>query len=248
MDTAYISYSKRSSTTGRELFKLLKANKTGGFNWRRCNKKEPTKSYKVMLRWGNSLSERKENSLELNDINDSISAINKLKMAKAFVGKGVKIPTISFNEDGEISTLSYIRGKEGTVRLGDSFFESDLYATEMVDKDIELRIHIFNGRTIGVYEKIPNEDSDLILKDNNSTFRRLDMSIDENKDRIKGARPLAVKAVESLGMLFGGVDIIKSTSGEWYALEVNSSPALNTPNVERYVNEIEKYLINSMAD
>ena len=53
---------------------------------------------------------------------------------------------------------------------------------------------------------------------------------------------MARAAVEALGLIHGGVDIVKDAAGNWFILEVNSSPALNEPNLERWGPAISEYL------
>jgi hypothetical protein len=101
---------------------------------------------------------------------------------------------------------------------------------------------VFNDQILGVYEKVPNNPGDKILKAENSAFKRLDTSDKEQVTTIKGVRPMAKAAVKALGLLYGGVDVIQDANNNVYVLEVNSSPSLNTLNLDRWVEAVAEYL------
>jgi len=57
---------------------------------------------------------------------------------------------------------------------------------------------------------------------------------------------ICIDAVNSLGLLFGGVDLLRDKDQNVYVSEVNSAPALNSTNINRYVDKITDY-INAMG-
>lgn len=260
----YIAFNKRSSVTAKALQSFLTEK---GEKVRMINDKRFKFIPSVLIRWGNSYLPAPDGCVEINSIESVKLASNKLLMAYTLIRAGVKFPkayagptsisTIGrhfglINENGayEVGGFNpmenglnlYYRNGAGIVRKRDYVISSDLYGTEPIDRAREFRVHVFNGKTIGVYEKIPMEENQLYCKNENCDFRRVDVSVKESRDLIKGVRPEAKKAVEALGLLFGGVDVILSKGGEVFVNEVNSAPALNGPNLDRYYEAITEYL------
>lgn len=262
--TAYIYYSNRSCLTGRKLFKSLKNKNAGGYNWRRCFKNNPKRDHELGLLWGTSKTKSDVDFINSNSINAS----DKMGMMVKIQGGDVNQPNwISISEidskkiikdSGNQLTIKnpfnskkvFVRDRNNNTYCVNSnkskisFNKTDLYISEDVGKQIELRIHIFNDKCIGVYEKIPNEEGVDMYKNHNCDFRRLDRSNENVLSRIKGAIPEAKNALNSLEMVFGGVDVVKGFDNKWYVLEVNSAPALNDPNIERWTNAFDGYIKN----
>ena len=248
MKVAYLIYNRRSSVTGKQLFNYLKINNVGGFSWRRSNRRSPRLKADLTLRWGNSINDDTGGKL-INTREAVENASNKLKMMKLFQDSEVTTPRVVFTEDLsdslEMSDRGYIfdkmmfvRNRYDEAKYRDSFLHTDKYALEQINKVMELRVHIVNGKTVGVYEKMPYSSDSVIYKDANCRFRRVNTGDEDQRNTIIGARPLAKKAVEALGLDFGGVDVIKDSDGKWYVLEVNSAPGLNQPNLKRWADEI----------
>ena len=173
---------------------------------------------------------------------------------------GVRVPEIALNrlqasqiadDEGKV----FIRDRNDHVRYDDAstFRADDKYALRPINKQREFRVHVFNGRTLGIYEKIPESSTVKIYKNDNCTFRRLDQSSNEAMSGLKGndtrigLRPMAKDAVEALGLLFGGVDVLMGEDGQFYINEVNTSPGLNTENLSRWAREINSYLTDNDA-
>mgnify|MGYP006174668855 FL=1 len=68
------------------------------------------------------------------------------------------------------------------------------------------------------------------------------MSDRNNLEQLRGVRPQAVAAVNSLGLLFGGVDVIIARDGRIYVNEVNSAPSLNSLNLNRFKEAILNHI------
>ena len=253
--TIYIGFNKKSSLTAKN---LKEAFATAGEECRTINRKRFKKKPSVFIRWGNSYTEAPEGAVELNSLEAVKNASNKLLMAITLIkAEGVNFPKCYFNDSTgidleEVNILSdvagrdlYYRNKHNIVRRRANYVEGDLYATEPIDRAREFRVHVFNGRTIGVYEKIPHDPDQYYCKNDNCDFVRLDMSSEDNRHQLKGVRPQAVAAVNSLGLLFGGVDVIIDKEGVIYVNEVNSAPSLNSLNVDRFKDSIINFINES---
>lgn len=260
----YIAFNKRSSVTAKAIADYLKEK---GINARMINDKKFKFKPSLLIRWGNSYLEAPKDCIEINSIDAVKLASNKLLMAYTLIKAGVNFPRcyispssaiqigrefnlIGLNGGYEIdgvypmpqSADLYYRNSSGIVRRRSSYVNGDLYATEPIDRAREFRVHVFNGKTIGVYEKLPHDPNQPYCKNENCDFKRIDTSDKSQRKEIVGVRPEARKAVEALGLLFGGVDVIISKSGEIFVNEVNSAPALNGPNLDRYYEAITEYL------
>lgn len=257
--TIYIGYNRRSFSTARALKDYFKSR---GQDCRIINDKRFKKKPSAFIRWGNSYKEVPEGVKEINSMESVKRASNKLLMAYTLTNaEGVNFPKAYISpmaaatlgetlglqhEDGGYQVSGflpmendldlYYRNSAGIVVRRNRHVQGDLYATEPIDRAAEFRVHVFNGRTIGVYEKVPQQENVVYCKNENCDFVRLDMANDENRDRLIGVRPMARAAVESLGLTFGGADVIISKGGEIFVNEVNSAPSLNEPNLERYYN------------
>ena len=240
MKTLYISYCNNSSTTGRALFETLKARNLEGVSVRRCNGKQPAKRPDVLIRWGAATVDTPAGAVELNSREAVRRASVKREMMETLSqDPNVPTPVVHFDT---------ANGYEGFCRNADNVVEfrrsrrGDKYVTERVDRQREFRVHVFNGKTVGVYEKVPQNANELILKDHNSDFRRLDQANKALMRPINGVRPAAVAAVNALGLLFGGVDVLLDRNGNAFVTEVNSAPGLNEPNLDRFTDLFLDYI------
>ncbi len=247
-----ISYSKRSCKTGRRLYEALRQRPE--FNRvKRVRNDNRVPTVDVHIRWGNSTSVG-DGSLTINTPDAVRNASNKFRMMEILkrtagvnTPKGIlrgqdyteeELDSLK-NEDGQL----FVRGSNMSVRYDTTFTQSDHYCTTPIDKDKEYRVHVFNGKVVAVYEKIPNDGEEaLIRKDANCRFSK--RRHDEGDPTCNAdAQAMCIRAVQALGLVFGGVDLIRDkTTKKFYVVEINSSPALNTPNIERYVDEFIKFI------
>lgn len=248
-----IAYTNRGCVTGKELREALDATRKKTDRRAKCD---------LFIRWGSTeqfdnLRYRKE----LNSLEAVLRTTNKLKMLQTLLQAGV--PTLDFSTDPSVlddfkdrSGNVYIRNRAGVVRYGNDFSTtSDLYFSRPVRfKRREYRVHVFNGKVLGAYEKVPvslaegqprnAETLPKLFKSDTCRFVRCDLDIDENglQPRVNAAaQQMCIDAVASLGLVFGGVDLIRNKHQEFTICEVNSAPGLNGLNVERWVEAIREY-------
>jgi hypothetical protein len=248
-----IAYSNRSCVTGKELREKLAAIRKKTVKKAKCD---------LFIRWGNTeefpnLKYKKE----LNTLSAVLRTTNKLTMLQTLLEAGVA--TLEFSNDPALLDSFkdkqgnvYIRDKRGVVRYGNDYStDSDLYFSRPVRfKRREYRVHVFNGKVLGAYEKVPlslaegqprnAETLPKLFKSDTCRFIRCDLTIDENglNPRVNdAAQQMCIQAVNSLGLLFGGVDLIRNKHGEFTICEVNSAPGLNGLNVDRWVEAIKEY-------
>lgn len=248
-----IAYSNRSCVTGKELREALDAVR------KKTNKKAKCD---LFIRWGNT---EQFNSLkykkELNSLEAVLRTSNKLTMLETMLAAGVA--TLQFSTD--LSVIEsfkdregnvYIRNKQGVVRYGNDYDAArDLYFSRPIRfKRREYRVHVFNGKVLGAYEKVPlslaegqprnAETLPKLFKSDTCRFVRCDLEVDENglNPRVNAAaQQMCIDAVNSLGLTFGGIDLVRNKHSEFTVVEVNSAPGLNGLNVERWVQAIKEY-------
>jgi glutathione synthase/RimK-type ligase-like ATP-grasp enzyme len=111
--------------------------------------------------------------------------------------------------------------------------------TKLIPRAREYRVHVFDGHVIDLQQKKRREgnDSDGTIKnlDNGWVFVRDDITPPP-----RSIFDVAVRAVQALGLDFGGVDII-TKDGQCYVLEVNCAVGLEGSTINSYVNAINRY-------
>ncbi len=239
----YIAFNKRSIATARELAAAL--TRISGEQWRIIDDRRPKYPIKNLLRWGNSYFDQpcqKEIGTKVNMATNKLEMIRKLSSTD-----GVRTPFVMYPDGnsniGDGTVKVFVRNEHDQVVYRSNWVAGDRYATLEINKKNEYRVHVFNGEVIGIYEKIPNDASVKIYKAENCSFRRLDRNSATEMNYVKHLRPMAKKAVECLGLLFGGVDALRDEAGNFYINEVNSAPSLNSLNVDRWAEVIYGYTI-----
>lgn len=245
-----IAYHNRSCVTGRLLRQILNIPR------KRTQKRA---NLSVLLRWGNSESfPTSRVQLELNTAEAVSNASNKLRMMQLLKENNISMPEFTTTLDNiesmkDESGNYYIRSKQGVVRYGNDFNPiTDSYASKPIpNKRREYRVHVFNGKIVAIYEKIPhgrgeeNFSQPALFKSFNCHFSLSDPSISRCNET---GQQLAIDAVRSLGLLFGGVDVIRDKDGNFFCCEVNSAPGLNENNAQRWIAHIKEYINENIPD
>jgi glutathione synthase/RimK-type ligase-like ATP-grasp enzyme len=89
---------------------------------------------------------------------------------------------------------------------------------EFIDAPREYRVHIFMGKSIRISEKVYGDE------EHPKTHQKL-YTTGKPKHPVKHVRKAAKKAIASLGLDFGAVDILADDDNCW-VLEVNAAPGL----------------------
>lgn len=149
-----IAYSNRGCVTGKELRQALDAIRKLTNRKAKCD---------LFIRWGTTEEfPRLKYKKELNTREAVLRTANKLEMLNAISAAGLS--TLEYSTDPAIideykdsEGNVYIRNKLGVVRYGDDFNPStDLYYSRPIKfKRREYRVHVFNGKVLGAYEKVP---------------------------------------------------------------------------------------------
>jgi len=233
-----IAYKPQTSKTGKLLKQLLTVK-------RKKTQKRARLNY--FLRWGNSDTYPIRTQLELNSLQSVRNTTNKLRMLTILFEAGIPVPEFSTTVND--SNDYYIRSKTGVTRYGNDFSpELDSYVTKPIEnKRREYRVHVFNSKIIAIYEKIPldQENKPKLYKSHNCHFKLMNPEISRCDWT---GQLISINAVNSLGLLFGGVDLIRRRDGSFVVTEVNTAPGLNSSNAQRWVAAIKEYINDNTSN
>lgn len=119
----------------------------------------------------------------------------------------------------------------------------DFYV-KYVPKKEEYRVHVFDGKVVDIQRKalrsgIDKDTVDFRIRNYSGGFVFIREGIDPNDKILQQA----VLAVQSLGLVFGAVDVIWNEHYQKaYVLEVNTAPGLEGQTVKTYISSIETYV------
>lgn len=171
-------------------------------------------------------------------LNPDISNVtNKRRMRQLFAEHGVPMPELvswsDVSSDLARGVPRKVVGRPDTHTKGRGFWLIDSVASmrkamrgtrkkkaathfmEYVESDREYRVHVFQGKSIRISEKVFNEDKSYTTGKPGSI-------------KLARVRDAAKLAVQSVGLDFGAVDVLArgEDNAEVWVLEVNSAPGL----------------------
>lgn len=220
----------------------------------------------IILNWGNSHPANWMNnesiSATLNRPEFVGNASNKLTTLQRL--QSAEIPVVEFTTDREVSHqwnrgghTVYARHKltghsgEGIEVIRPNSYEIEnprapLY-TKAKQNHGEYRVHVFNGEVID-YRKKGRRDGDTanqaqndVRTHGNGWIYRMDVR------RVDRIMDLAKEVVETLGLNFAAVDIIKDENDDIFVLEVNTAVGLEGSTLDNYVTAITNYATQQNA-
>lgn len=241
-----LAYTKKSCVTGRALVNRLREILPSDLVRRVKDNNKRIIRPNVIIRYGNAQANNPNNCIELNTRSAVANASNKSSMMRLLSStEGVcPVPaTFDFSNLDDFKDAEgymFIRGSNNEIRYDNQLRSGDKYVSKPVDKTREYRVQVFEGKVVGIYEKVPHEEGTKIYKSHNCRFVKSDPSISRCNAE---AQAMCIKAVESMGLLFGGVDIIRERrTKKFFITEVNSSPGLNSVNVNKFAELIKSYI------
>ena len=194
----------------------------------------------IVIRWGNRIEVPTDNrTIIYNRVEAIGNATNKKISREIFIKNKVRTPKL-FTPEMEGVTFPIIarpcvhsKGKNFVI-ISDMYsfkkhydqHRDNWYYSEYIDKDREFRVHCAHGKVLAVMEKPPVAGQIAWNRAiNHQAFDRV-----KQQDYIFTVCYQALKAVNVLGLDFGGVDVIfkNGEKHKAYVLEVNTSPTLNS--------------------
>lgn len=241
----FLLYSKKTQKTGKIIAQVLKID---------FGLTTPSSCPKTLIRWGSSVNIPYTPRKEINSQAAVLLAADKLSSLQTLIQEKISVPELFLlNKNVTIDkfpilarTRTHQQGTdiilclqktdiERATRLGRS------YGLRYIPTAREYRIHIFNGKSIKVSQKIWT-DTTKIYKPwvrnhlNGHTFRIPEIPLD------KDSRTLAKAAVKALKLDFGAVDLIIDDQGKSFVLEVNTGPGLVRSGIKKYCTHLAKKL------
>jgi hypothetical protein len=144
-------------------------------------------------------------------------------------------------EDGETVFGRFRNHERGTdITVNKVINTTRTFWTKYVPSRVEWRIHIFDGRSIArwckLYPPMPEVITEEVIR-----ARAFEYNATARVEPPDGMRLFAKEMVEACEPLsYGACDILLGTDGKFYALEVNTAPALDEYTLEAYVKAIRR--------
>lgn len=114
--------------------------------------------------------------------------------------------------------------------------------TQYIKKVNEFRLHVFGDQVFFIQRKarkkeVPDNEVNWQVRNHANGF----IFAHQGVDVPEGHKELAVKAVKSLGLDFGAVDLIETKKGEAFVLEVNTACGLEGTTLEKYCEQFQQF-------
>lgn len=206
---------------------------------------------RFVINWGNSNAPLK--TTILNKPENVAVAQNKLLTLNKLRDAGIRVPEYTTDRTQTVSWKKIVarlllRGHGGrgiVIRENDGRTLGEQVVAPLYVKWInvadEYRVHVMNGEVIDYSKKVLQADAqpgEIHNLEAGYLFAR-------NVSRNDVVCSMAVNAVKTLGLDFGAVDVVRSTQGITYVLEVNTAPGLSPMGVEIYKQSFLRHYGNA---
>jgi glutathione synthase/RimK-type ligase-like ATP-grasp enzyme len=207
-----------------------------------------------VINWGNTNWEVPLATRVYNKPQNVAIAVNKLDSYRRLAETGVRIP--EFTTDIEtarqwaaksvVMCRTLLEASEGrgivVAEKPVDIVPAKVY-TKYVRKKREYRVHVFQGKCIGVKRKIrprAGNVADVHVRSHANGYRYI---LDPAHPATERTITTAIAAVDALGLDFGGVDVAWVEKGDTpYVLEVNTAPGLTDMTGDWYAKAfLDKY-------
>ena len=205
----------------------------------------------IAIRWGGAELPDLDTPRTINRSEAIRAASSKIATFRRLADADVPIPrwTTKRSEAAEWETTVFGRTSEGFAGRGIHVYVQgdghnlgthDLY-TEFIPNEREYRLHVVGGEVVSVQRKYcerPHLKGDGYLKNvaHGYVFKTPERDLNQSR------KDAAIKAVQSLGLDFGAVDMIVDAEGKEYVLEVNTAPSLSPMRVDQYLAALRPML------
>lgn len=200
--------------------------------------------YKVLVNWG---CKRKDFNADvvLNKEENIKNASNKLLAFRLFSEAGLRVPRTTTNIE-EARTFRFpvfcrINGlnKGRGIRIAHNetqLVNSDFYSEYIPCKE-EFRVHVFRDEILSWSKKINKSYGNKYIRNHDNGYK---FSLLDNDRIYSNLSKYAISAVKSLGLDFGGVDVLWGDDNKFYVLEVNTASGIEGSVLERYARKFKK--------
>ena len=237
----YLLYSDSTSATGKELAETLGV---------RCGSKAPEKKENLIIRWGATIQIPIRPNKVLNNRNAILLCTNKFESLRHLRNNGISTPEawdhpqevqlpalarkIKHSQGSDIMLCLQKQDVRRAIRRGRRYF------VKYIPTAREYRAHVFRGEIFRINQKLLQDKEAWVPHIRNVTNGYI--FAQPRALMGKTAEDMVIKAVSSLGLDFGGVDLVIGDDEKPYILEVNTGPSLVEVGVEAYAEKIRPLL------
>ncbi len=212
---------------------------------------DKVKDGKLLIRYGNSHGDFAEDTT-MNSPDVIRICSDSIKFSKWCLENGFNTPTYSPFESSNEYEYPYLLRKKYHKQGDDIILVNtskdipdqtyDRFYVPFVDTDVELGIHLVNGKAIKLFKKVAmNEQSSFIRNNKRGYHFKI---INDMEHNYKIAQEICENLFVKLGLNFGRVDIAYNSNTKRYIIwEVNTAPGLNKLTSELYA-QVLRELIN----
>lgn len=225
--------------TGKELAKDLQIESSG---------EPPSSRIRVLIRWGNGHGVGQIPQKVLNSKTALRKAIDKFESMRIFTREELSIPTLSEEVPCIGRTATHTQGQGlwfcwRPEQIREVKEEGADYFIKYIPTHQEYRVHVINNKVEFFQRKYGRVRRTSAFGGVQGFTDDWHKQVIPPEEAPEAVLEHALKAVRTLGLDFGGVDIVEDMEGKAYILEVNTGPALPTPETrEPYVKFIKKVI------
>lgn len=231
----FFTYHRRSEPTGKLLAQVLQlAHSQEPADFLRQQDYQPENS--SLIRWGSRRDPDVDNYYD--KVINAAEAIdlcsNKIESLRVMCENEINVPDFCENPHDLIEEVGYpILGRKKRHARGTDvkliLQERDLrncnrdYFVEYIPTNREFRVHVVGDKVIRVQGKYLDDPSKAKpwIRNYETGYRFRAPRLRLHQDRLD----MCVRAVKSLGLHFGAVDLLIADDGSCYVLEVNTAPS-----------------------
>lgn len=118
------------------------------------------------------------------------------------------------------------------------------YVQKLIQKEREFRVIVVQGRVITVYEKIPDDKSEVAWNHAQGSQSKNVKWGEWNIDVVDNA----ISSMALSGLDFGAVDVIVDSNGRAYTLEINTGPETTSPYRQKCFAKAFNYIVKHGKD
>lgn len=243
-----ILYTKVSSKSAKLLAEELGCEAIKDLAENEDSNAESLRDSDYIIRWGASyLLRYLPHGKVLNKASAIKNAVNKFESNKIFEANGIPTPKITFDvTEAEgfgfplIARKMHHHGGKGFIIVDDketlTMMNYNVYFAEMINKAKEYRIWVLGGIPFLAHRRY-NDSGEIAWNGEGESLEKVEITnIPYN------VLKYSVKAVESLKLDFGAVDIATDDEGNPFVFEVNTAPQLTRYRAEKLAEAIRDWL------